>query len=82
MQPPAMIALVPTATPWAPSAIAFAVSIPSLIPPIRTTGIPVAPISSSASSPSMIPASVGMPTYSSTSLPAAPVEPCNPSRHT
>ena len=30
----------------------------------------------------MIPDSVGMPTYSSTSLPAAPVEPCTPSRQT
>ena len=40
MQPPAMIALVPTATPCAPSAIAFAVSMPSLTPPMSMTGMP------------------------------------------
>ncbi len=45
MQPPAMIALVPTATACAPSAIALAVSMPSLTPPMSTTGIPFASIS-------------------------------------
>ena len=68
MQPPAMIAEVPTAIARAPRAIALAASTPSLMPPISTIDISSPPLTSaSASFASWIADRVGMPTYSSTS---------------